>query len=626
LIHRTLLTRWRWALPILLVAGADLAIRWRQLVQWDWREDLFYFVSILLVMATVRVVAGILPRRERHPRLYWGALALLGAFSGFILLVHFDYYFYFGVHPEIIGLGHLVGETAEAIRIVRDEFTWGRLLALAALMAAAAAAWRIGTGARPSRIGFWGSLAVVVLLAPAFHLNVAMSQGNFLPSVNLVFTASKAVEFSATGQGAFRRMQVSARLPVPPQSGKLPYNVLVIVNESLRAASTSYFGYARDTTPNQRAFLAARPERTFRFERCYTNSTKTSESVPSILTGVHPMEDYLKLHRFPLAYEYAKAFPGTYTFLYAAHGYDVAAFKFFLKTPRLDQMLYQENSGHPRYNSMGMDDKYLLPPFEKTIAELPADTPFMGVLHLNGPHFPYRVPEDAQQWGTATRQDEYDNSIRYQDRTIGGFLEVLRAHGRLDNTIILSTSDHGEAFGEHGVNGHRRTFYEEIIHIPCWMHLPENLARQYGDVLRANRAANVSNLDWVPTLVDLLGMEREPAVAKLMTEVHGKSMVRRLDPERLVLVQNGTNGQRLSDGFALLRGSWRLLDHPLGADGHIELYNLAQDQGERKNLWADTAPPERGHWQTAIAQFPVLARQAAALLAEGTLKAATPPH
>ncbi len=601
---------------MLLIAVADLAIRWQELLRWFWWEVLAYGISVLMVLAVVRVVAGVLPRRERQPALYWAGIALLGALSGFILLVHFDYYLYFGVHPEIIGLDHAVNEASEAGSVILDELTGGRIAALAALTALSMAGWRIGTAPRPGRAGFWGALATVILLAPAFHNNVAMSQGNFLPSVNLVFTASKALQFGATGQGDYRRMQVSARIPVPPQPGKLPYNVLFLINESLRATSTSYLGSARDTTPNQKAFLDQHPENAFRFERCYTNSTKTSESVPSMLTGVHPMEDYLKLHRYPLAYEYAKAFPGTFSFLFAAHGYDVANFRFFLRTPRLDRMLYQEISGHPRYNSLGMDDKYLLPPFEQTLDELPPGTPFVGVIHMNGPHFPYRVPESEQHWGTATREDEYDNSIRYQDRTIGGFLAALRSHGRLDDTIIFSTSDHGEAFGEHGVSGHRRTFYDEIVHIPCWMHLPGPLARKFGPALRANRAAAVSNIDWVPTLVDLLGMDGAPEVAALMRDVYGKSMARPIDPQRSVIVQNGTNDQRLTDGFALVQGSWRLLNHPLGTGAHLELYDLARDRDEQKNLWAGASPVERTHWRGVIAQYPVLARQAAEFLAQ----------
>jgi glucan phosphoethanolaminetransferase (alkaline phosphatase superfamily) len=606
----------RWALPILAIAAVDLSIRWRQALAWNRWEVLFYALSIVLALAWIRVVAGILPDRRRHPRIYWTALAVLGAVSGFILLVHFDYYFYFGIHPEVIALGHVVGETAEAARIVLDEFSPIHIAAFVLLIVVGATAWRVSTDPRPGRIGLWSAAVLAVVLTPAFNLNVAMSPGNFLPSVNLVFTASKAIQYAAQGKGAFRRLQVSSRIPVPPQPGKSPYNVLILVNESLRAGETGYNGYTRETTPNVDAFLRAHSSRAFNFSRCFTNSTKTSESVPSILTGVHPMEDYLKLHRFPLLYEYAKAFPGTVSFLYSAHGYNVANFRFFLRTPRLDKMIYQENAGHPRFNSLGMDDKHLVPPFESTIAELPAQAAFAGVLHLNGPHFPYRVPGEDLKWGSATRQDDYDNSIRYQDKTIGAILRVLQERGRLDDTIVFSTSDHGEAFGEHGPSGHRHTFYEEIIHVPCWMHLPEKLARQYGAILRANVNVNVTNLDWVPTMVDLLGLDRTPEVAALMKEVHGQSLVRPMDPERPILVQNGTNGQRLSDGFALVQGPWRLLDHPRGVEVRIELYNLAKDRGQENNLWTNAPPDVRAHWRKSIAQFPVLSRRASGMLAQ----------
>src|SRR5262249_294862 len=153
-------------------------------------------------------------------------------------------------------------------------------------------------------------------------------------------------------------------------------------------------------------------------------------------------------------------------------------------------------------------------------------------------------------------------AILNQDETIGAAIEALRAHGRLERTVILSTSDHGEAFGEHGVSGHRRMFFEEIVHVPCWAYLPEPLAQRYGAVLRGHRTANVANLDWVPTVVDLLELQRVPEVAELMGQVSGQSLLRAPDPERVILVQNGTNDQRLSDGYALIQGPYRLLDHP----------------------------------------------------------------
>lgn len=585
-------------------------------MQWNWREAAFYVVSIVLVLAWTRVVSGLLPDRRSRPWLYCPVIVLLGAVSGAILLVHFDYYFYFGVQPEIIGIGHLLEETGEAASVMLDEATPLRLATGALLMAAGAGGWHIAVRQRPGRRGFWGAVAAVTLLAPAFQLNVAMSPGNFLPSVNLLFTTGKAVQYAAQGKGGFRRMQVSSRIPLPAQAGELPYNVLLLINESLRASETGYNGYARDTTPRVDAFLKANAGQTFNFGRCYTNSTQTSESVPSLLTGVHAVEDYRKLHRYPLWYEYAKAFSGTHSFLFASHGYDVANFRFFLRTPRLDEMVYQENSGHPRFNSWGMDDRHLVPLLERTLARLPPGTPFAGILHMNGPHFPYRVPEEERVWRGDTRQDDYDNAIRYQDQAIGAMLDVLQRQGRLANTIIFFTSDHGEAFGEHGVSGHRRTFYEEIIHIPCWIYLPEPLARKHGPALRANHAVNISNLDWVPTLVHLLELEQVPEIAGLMAEIQGRSLTRSLDPQRLILVQNGTDQRRLSEGFAVVKESWRLLNHPRGRQSVVELYDLSQDPDQRWDRWAAADPSVRVEWGALLARFPLLARRITPLLAQ----------
>jgi len=256
-----------------------------------------------------------------------------------------------------------------------------------------------------------------------------------------------------------------------------------------------------------------------------------------------------------------------------------------------------------------MDDRFLPPLLDETLAALSPGQPFVGMMHLNGTHFPYRVREDQEVFGHASYLDRYDNSIRYQDGIVGALLDVLKARGRLERTVVVFTSDHGEGFGEHrGANGHR-LFYEEIMRVPCWVLLPQPLAAAHGPALRANRAVNVANFDWLPTLVELMGLTRVPEVEALQRQIMGKSLLHPVPADRLILAQNGTDARRLAEGFGMMRGTRRLLFHLIGNAGELEYYDLADDPAERNNRWSAVEPAERQRWEADLAAFPVLDNQ-----------------
>ena len=60
-------------------------------------------------------------------------------------------------------------------------------------------------------------------------------------------------------------------------------------------------------------------------------------------------------------------------------------------------------------------------------------------------------------------RDCYDDCIAYLDEQLGRLLDELARRGLLDNTVVIITSDHGEAFGDHGIFGHSNgVFFDEI--------------------------------------------------------------------------------------------------------------------------------------------------------------------
>ena len=75
----------------------------------------------------------------------------------------------------------------------------------------------------------------------------------------------------------------------------------------------------------------------------------------------------------------------------------------------------------------------------------------------------------------------------------------------------------------------------------------------------------------------------------MLAGLDGQSLLRPIDPERLIIVHNGVTNVRVLQGFALVRGSLRLLFHPVGDVGKVELYDLAKDPLERKSVLNDPA-------------------------------------
>ena len=61
---------------------------------------------------------------------------------------------------------------------------------------------------------------------------------------------------------------------------------------------------------------------------------------------------------------------------------------------------------------------------------------------------------------------EYDGAVRYLDSQLGVTYIRLKNLGLFENTMIVITSDHGEAFGEKHLMGHGSSVYQDQVHVP----------------------------------------------------------------------------------------------------------------------------------------------------------------
>jgi len=135
------------------------------------------------------------------------------------------------------------------------------------------------------------------------------------------------------------------------------------------------------------------------------------------------------------------------------------------------------------------------------MAELFADQP-PGYLpdNYHARHYDFPIPpeeDDPEPPPLPQWINLYDANLRYADWAVGELCRLLEESGLLDNTLLVITSDHGEAFGEHGFIWHAAAVHDEATRIPLLIRLPE--AGRRGRI-----SALTQTIDLLPTLFDLL--------------------------------------------------------------------------------------------------------------------------
>lgn len=98
----------------------------------------------------------------------------------------------------------------------------------------------------------------------------------------------------------------------------------------------------------------------------------------------------------------------------------------------------------------------------------------------------------------------YMGLVAQLDDHVGNLMASLAGQGRLDDTLVVFTADHGEFLGDRGL-GEKELFYDEVVRVPFIVVDPDSRA----DATRGRRDARfVEAIDVVPTVLDALGIER----------------------------------------------------------------------------------------------------------------------
>jgi arylsulfatase A-like enzyme len=180
----------------------------------------------------------------------------------------------------------------------------------------------------------------------------------------------------------------------------------------------------------------------------------------------------------------------------------------------------------------------------------------------------------------------YDGEVSYVDYQIGQLIEMLESAGLLDETAIFLTSDHGENLGEHGLMDHCYCLYETLLRVPLIAHYPSVFGR--GE----RSGAPVQTHDLFPTILELAGVREDPAWSQVQTRsLLGETAPRIAFAEYLepqpplpVLRQRYPGFEGKEFDRALRTAQTNGLKYVWGSDGRDELYDLAADPAETRNL------------------------------------------
>jgi arylsulfatase A-like enzyme len=372
-------------------------------------------------------------------------------------------------------------------------------------------------------------------------------------------------------------------------------NLLFILIDTLRADRLGSYGYARETSPAMDALAATG----LRFARQMSQSSWTKCSMASLWTGLYPIRTGVL--RGPQALPSAARMPaeilrdaGFHTYALWRNGWVGPNFGFsqgfeVYHSPRASPIPASVRREKPAIGFAGTDQDILRSALE--FLRTHGDERWFLYLHLMDVH-QYVYDETTALFGT-TYSDIYDNSIRWVDRVVGTLILELDARGLRDKTLVVLASDHGEAFGEHGREGHARDVYGEVITTPLILSFPFRL--EPGLVVEAA----TENVDIWPTLLDLLGLppledaDGRSRVAEIEVAARGEGAASPDRPRFAHIDQTwGRAGQRPRPMVAVTEGPYGLIHRAAG---------------QRSELFDHAADPRQQH-DTGSEQPEVLAR------------------
>lgn len=421
----------------------------------------------------------------------------------------------------------------------------------------------------------------------------------------------------------WREHRALTALPEAPTGAP---NVLLIVMDTVRAQSLSLYGYAQPTSPQ----LARLARSGVQFDQAIATAPWTLPSHASMFTGRYPQElsaDFLKPldATYPTLAETLGA-RGWLTAGFVANtyycGYEHGLARGFVHyedyRATLTELLLSSSLlravTHQALLRRLLGTQQVLT--RRTAAELNDDflswlarnetaprRPFFAFLNYYDAHEPYLPPDvkdssplsrwphehtlrtarllNPERLSKQDRQAEvaaYDRAITYLDGQLGRLFDELARRDLLRQTLVIITSDHGEAFGEHGHYGHADNLYLPLLHVPLLVIAPGRVP------VGLRIGAPVTLRDLPATILELVTRSSSPlpgqSLARFWNGAASDSAILsavNLAPIKPRLYAEGASAEMRS----IVQGPYHYIKAP---DESEELYDWHHDPAEDHDL------------------------------------------
>ena len=174
---------------------------------------------------------------------------------------------------------------------------------------------------------------------------------------------------------------------------------------------------------------------------------------------------------------------------------------------------------------------------------------------------------------------QYDGEIAYLDFHVGELMARLKEQRLYEDSLIIITSDHGEAFGERNFMQHGFSVYQDQVYVPLIIKYPDIKKAHVNDEL-------VNSVDLMPTVLDVLGYE-------IPVDIQGQSLLKLENMNKRPIISEsfpGTFVIRWHERFDRFEKAIFLdgLKFIHSTAGKRELYDLSKDPDEEENLYSQT--------------------------------------
>lgn len=280
-------------------------------------------------------------------------------------------------------------------------------------------------------------------------------------------------------------------------------NVVLVALESTGARHLGLYGSAPDPAPN----LTALAKQSIVFDRAYSVYPESIKGLFATVCSRYPAFDtapqiYANVPCASLAATLKGA--GYRTALFHSGRFVYLGMQSVIDHRGFDVLEDAGAIGGRVDSSFGVDDGSTVRRVLGWIDTIGREAPFFVTYLPTSGHNPYitTIPgpfrNDQDFW-------RYMNALHESDVAFGTLVDGLRRRQMLDHTLFVVFGDHGEAFGEHPGNfAHTLFIHEENVHIPLVIAAPGGLPI----TLRTSQLASV--IDIAPTVLDLLGLPRQP--------------------------------------------------------------------------------------------------------------------